>query len=91
MSVKKSETPGRNFSSGKSRGQKSVTPITGGTSKTPSGHLPVRQMHPGLEDEIRFRAYVLFEERGRQHGLDVEDWIQAEEEILSRYQKEKSA
>lgn len=48
-------------------------------------------MHPGLEDEIRFRAYVLFEERGRQHGLDVEDWIQAEEEILSRYQKEKSA
>jgi len=30
------------------------------------------------------RAYHLFEERGRQHGHDLDDWLQAEAEIYGR-------
>lgn len=38
----------------------------------------------GVEQEIRRRAYELYEARGRQDGLDRDDWVQAEAEILSR-------
>ncbi|MBI2828452.1 MAG: DUF2934 domain-containing protein [Acidobacteria bacterium] len=34
----------------------------------------------GHEDIAR-RAYDLFERRGRQHGRDLEDWLQAEREL----------
>ena len=33
------------------------------------------------EDEIRSRAFELYEQRGRQEGHDIEDWLRAEEEI----------
>jgi hypothetical protein len=91
MSAKKSDATSKNSFSRKSRGPQTVTPITGGTSKTPSGHLTGARTHPELEDAVRFRAYVLYEERGQQDGRDLEDWFRAEEEILSRYQKDKSA
>lgn len=32
--------------------------------------------------EIQKRAYELFEKRGGLHGFDLEDWVQAEKEIL---------
>ena len=38
-------------------------------------------LHPNLEEEIRRRAYEIYEERGRQDGRDVEDWLRAEAEI----------
>ena len=34
-----------------------------------------------VEDLIRFRAYELYEQRGRNHGFDVEDWLRAETEV----------
>jgi Protein of unknown function (DUF2934) len=34
-----------------------------------------------LHEQIARRAYELYEQRGRQHGNDVADWLQAEEEI----------
>jgi Protein of unknown function (DUF2934) len=37
----------------------------------------------GIEEEIRQRAYELFQARGAEHGLDLEDWLRAEEEIRS--------
>ncbi len=37
---------------------------------------------PALEDKIRIRAYELFEERGYEHGRDLDDWLQAEAEFL---------
>ena len=37
----------------------------------------------GVEEEIRLHAYLLFEKRGGEHGHDLEDWLQAEAEILS--------
>ena len=37
-----------------------------------------------LEEQIRLRAYDLYEERGRQDGFEVEDWLRAETEILNK-------
>lgn len=44
-----------------------------------------------MEEYIRVRAYQLFEERGRQNGHDVEDWLEAEAEILGRRSSSKVA
>ena len=35
----------------------------------------------GLEREIRRRAYEICEERGREDGHDMDDWLRAEAEI----------
>jgi hypothetical protein len=37
-----------------------------------------------VSDLIRRRAYELFEQRGRQPGHDVEDWLQAEQELIQQ-------
>ncbi len=37
---------------------------------------------PSMEERIRVRAYELFENRGYQHGRDLDDWLQAEAELL---------
>jgi hypothetical protein len=36
---------------------------------------------PNIEEEIRRRAYELFEARGGEDGHELEDWLRAEEEI----------
>jgi hypothetical protein len=33
-----------------------------------------------LQDQIRARAYQLYEQRGRDDGHDLDDWLQAEVE-----------
>jgi len=38
-----------------------------------------------LEEEIRIRAYLLYEQDGRQGGRDGEYWLRAESEILEQY------
>ena len=35
-----------------------------------------------IAERIRERAYQLFEERGGELGHDLEDWLQAEAEVL---------
>jgi hypothetical protein len=40
-------------------------------------------MERDIQQQIRERAYQLFEERGRENGHDLEDWLQAEIELLS--------
>lgn len=42
-----------------------------------------QQSQFNAEDAIRFRAYQLFEQRGRTHGFDIEDWLRAESEVVS--------
>lgn len=43
---------------------------------------PVAKETPSIsEDEIRRRAFELFEERGGQEGHELEDWLRAESEI----------
>ena len=44
-----------------------------------------------FEEKIRARAYELFEARGHEHGHDVDDWLQAEGEILGKQRKVAAA
>jgi hypothetical protein len=37
----------------------------------------------GLKFEIRQRAFELYQERGREEGHELDDWLRAEEEITS--------
>ncbi len=39
-----------------------------------------------LEEEIRRRAYELYEQRGCTPGNESEDWLRAEQEIVARHQ-----
>jgi hypothetical protein len=45
------------------------------TSQESERHHP-----PELAEQIRRRAYQLYEQRGRIEGNDVDDWLQAEAE-----------
>jgi hypothetical protein len=38
---------------------------------------------PRIEEQIRQRAYVLFEGRGQTNGRALDDWLQAEREVLA--------
>jgi hypothetical protein len=42
-------------------------------------------------DQIRRRAYELYEARGQEGGHDVEDWLQAEAEIIAGNHADSSA
>ena len=44
-------------------------------------------MRDDLYNEIAKVAYDLHEKRGRKHGHDTEDWLEAERIILTRYEK----
>lgn len=39
-------------------------------------------------DEITKVAYNLFENRGKVHGYDLEDWVEAERIVMERHAKE---
>lgn len=43
-----------------------------------------QQQTPDLNEQIRRRAYDLYEQRGRTDGYDVEDWLQAEAELRGK-------
>ncbi|HEY6337394.1 MAG TPA: DUF2934 domain-containing protein [Candidatus Sulfotelmatobacter sp.] len=42
-----------------------------------------------LEEEIRRRAYELYEQRGLSSGSETDDWLVAEREIRERYQEHR--
>ena len=47
--------------------------------------------HPNLEEEIRRRAYELYEKRGREDGHDLDNWLRAEAEITAKNPKTAAA
>jgi hypothetical protein len=49
--------------------------------KKPATSAPVQP--ETLEDRIRARAYELYEERGKEYGNDLDDWLRAEAELTS--------
>ena len=53
-----------------------VTPSTGHPSTN-----PVKVPH----DKIAMRAYEKWVKRGRPHGTDVQDWVEAENELKAEY------
>ena len=44
-----------------------------------------------LEEQIRRRAYELYEQRGRVDGYALDDWLQAEAEVLDIRTKTRAA
>jgi len=49
-------------------------------------HNPIK-----LEEEIRRRAFEIYQERGIGEGSDLGDWLQAESEVLGSNQIQKAA
>jgi hypothetical protein len=43
-----------------------------------------------LEEQIRQRAHAIYLERDGQDGAEMDDWLQAEQEILSQQAPETS-
>jgi hypothetical protein len=39
------------------------------------------------QDRIALRAYELYEQRGRQEGRALEDWVNAERQLVSAWSK----
>ena len=58
--------------------------------RTQFKNVPI-QGHPNLEEEIRLRAYELYEERGRKHGHDLDDWVRAEAEVTGSVVRTRAA
>jgi Protein of unknown function (DUF2934) len=54
----------------------------------PTASLPIAKPEEGslelTEDIVRVRAYRFFEERGCEHGHDLEDWLRAKAEIFGK-------
>lgn len=44
-----------------------------------------------VQEQIRRRAYELYEERGRTDGRDLEDWLQAESDVTQQKAKTVAA
>lgn len=40
-----------------------------------------------LDEQVRTRAYALYEQRGCEDGHDLDDWLQAEAELTSNRAK----
>lgn len=53
--------------------------------------LPTPEKPVSREDLIRTRAYELYEQHRMQQGSDLDDWLEAEKEILETDAKEKVA
>jgi len=89
------KTPGR--SKKNSTAKKSARPpipIDSGISPVQPPVAPTENRSSAntvMEEEIRLRAYELYEERGRQDGFQDEDWSRAESEILAKHRRGKTA
>ena len=62
----------------------SITPIANRTS------TQVTKRTPDVQEQIRIRAYRLYEQRGEE-GREVENWLQAESEITQQQAKTLAA
>ena len=60
-------------------------------NRTRSQANPPEEIGEQTVQEIRERAYQLFEQRGAEHGHDVEDWLKAEAEIVQRSSLQSAA
>lgn len=44
-----------------------------------------------IQEEVRRRAFELYEQRGREDGHDLDDWLQAESELVQQRTKAATA
>jgi DUF2934 family protein len=100
----RAKTPRNN--AGNTNGQTVAPAVSAAPQETVSEIREVRKTAPdalrdarnnivpiNLEDEIRRRAYELWEQHGHEPGRENEHWLLAEREILARYhaQRQQSA
>ena len=57
------------------------------TEKSSSESQPQTASEAPTREEIELRAYQIYAERNGAHGQDVEDWLQAERELVEKYGK----
>jgi Protein of unknown function (DUF2934) len=50
-----------------------------------------RRRRVPTSEEIRQRAFEIYIERGRIHGSDLDDWMQAERELQEKYKETAKA
>jgi|SRR5271157_349412 len=77
-----------------------ATPVTevtkAKTTKTPRkpeivrGESRANLVPINMDDEIRRLAYLLSERRGFEPGHETEDWLNAEREIIGRYEQQRA-
>jgi hypothetical protein len=93
MAIKSSNKPRKTPSSkqGTAQTKSSITPIAQASSGTDSNSRGFHSMDQRIKEEIRIRAYELFEQRGRQEGFHDEDWARAEAEVVAKYRRDRSA
>jgi hypothetical protein len=48
-------------------------------------------LDPQRKETIRRRAFQIYQQRGMTDGLDVEDWLQAESELLESERRPSAA
>ncbi len=49
-------------------------------------HIPINQ-----QEQIRLRAFEIYQQRGGGDGHELEDWLQAESEVLDNKRTMKAA
>jgi Protein of unknown function (DUF2934) len=54
------------------------------TASQTSTTVAVMKSASELQDQIRRRAYELYEQRGSNDGHEVSDWLQAESEVAQK-------
>lgn len=52
---------------------------------------PTTEVRNELQEQIRLRAYELYEQRGGENGRELDDWLQAEAEVTQSMAKAKAA
>ena len=60
-----------------------ITAVIGQTADAHPAPLTASDYGDNLEARIRARAYELYEQHGFQEGHDLDDWLQAERELLA--------
>jgi Protein of unknown function (DUF2934) len=58
---------------------------------SPTETQPTKSPFDLLQEQIRIRAFELYELRGREDGHDLDDWLHAESEIVQQRAKAVAA
>jgi hypothetical protein len=61
------------------------------TTPAPPSDQQVAEYTVDLQEKIQSRAFELYEQRGRENGHDLEDWLRAESELVQPKTKKASA
>lgn len=69
---------------GRSR-TKRETALASDTSTSPAGSVTFAERAEPSEEEIRLHAYHRYLQRGGGHGMDFEDWLEAERELKDMF------